>query len=137
MLALAELEDSLRSTFFRDYLLDLEIMDFLPDDVSFDWRGLMRDAIAPALLISPHLSSGSIARRCDEMLEIYQDASSLVYQCELEIHEIRRYLEAVQLRYLQQLFLCATLQSMGVSGGPARWLIQEIKDRRQSVEGFS
>jgi hypothetical protein len=36
-LALAELVDSLQSTFFRDYPLDLEILDFLPEDISFDW----------------------------------------------------------------------------------------------------
>jgi hypothetical protein len=90
----------------------------------------MQDAIAPSLLIVPHLSSDSIAERCDEMLEIYQDVSSLVYQCKLEIHEIRRHLEAARLHYLQHLSLCATLRSMGVSGEPARWLVQEIEDRR-------
>jgi hypothetical protein len=78
-LALAELADSLQGTFFRDYPLDLEILGFLPDDISFDWYGLMRDAIAPSLLIAPHLESGFISRRCDELLRAYQDASSLVY----------------------------------------------------------
>jgi hypothetical protein len=60
-----------------------------------------------------------------------------VYQHELEIHELRRHLEAARLRYLQQLSSCATLRSMGVSGGPARLLVQELKDRRSSIEGFS
>jgi hypothetical protein len=35
-LALTELEASLQSIFFRDYLLDLEILDFLLEDISFD-----------------------------------------------------------------------------------------------------
>jgi hypothetical protein len=118
-LALTELADSLRDTFFRDYPLDLEILDFLPGDVSLDWHGLMRDAIAPALLTAPHLSSGFISRRCEELLRAYQDASSLVYQHELEVHVLRRHLEVSRLRYLQQLSSCATLRSMRVSGGPA------------------
>jgi hypothetical protein len=83
----------------------------------------MRDAIAPALLIAPHLESGFISRRCEELLRAYQDASSLVYQHELEVHELRRHLEAARLRYLQLLSSCATLRSMGVSGGPARLLL--------------
>jgi hypothetical protein len=61
-LTLAELADSLRDTFFGDYQLDFEILGFLPDGFSFDWYGLMRDAIAPALLIAPHLESGFISR---------------------------------------------------------------------------
>jgi hypothetical protein len=129
--------DSLQGTFFRDYPLGLEILDFLPEDISFDWYRLMRDAIAPALLIVPHLESGFISRRCEELLRAYQDASSLVYQYELEIHELRRHLEATRLRYLQQLSSCATLRSMGVSGGPARLLVQGLEDHRSSIEGFS
>jgi hypothetical protein len=35
-LTLMRLEDSLQDTFFRDYLLDLKILDFLPEGVSFD-----------------------------------------------------------------------------------------------------
>jgi hypothetical protein len=136
-LALTELEDSLRGTFFRDYPLDLKVLDFLPEDVSFGWHGLMQDVVAPALLIAPHLSSGLVVRRYEELLRIYQDASSLVYQCELEIHEIHRHLEAARLYYLQQLSSCVTLRSMGVSGRPARLLMQETEDRRQSVESFS
>jgi hypothetical protein len=136
-LALAELVDSLQGTFFRDYPLGLEILDFLPEDISFDWYRLMRDAIAPALLIAPHLESGLISRRCEELLRAYQDASSLVYQYELEVHELRRHLEATRLRYLQQLSSCATLRSMGVSGGPARLLVQELEDHRSSIEVFS
>jgi hypothetical protein len=124
---LAELTDSLQGTFFRDYRLDLEILDFLPEDVSFDWYGLMRDAITPALLTAPHLSSGFISRRCEELLRAYQDASSLVYQHELEIHELRRHLEAARLRYLQHLSSCATLRSIRVSGEPARLLMQELE----------
>jgi hypothetical protein len=115
---LAELADSLQGTSFRDYPLDLEILGLLPEDVPFDWYKLMRDAIAPALLIAPHLESGFISRRCEELLRAYQDASSLVYQHELEVHELRRHLEAARLRYLQQLSSCVTLRSMGVSGGP-------------------
>jgi hypothetical protein len=88
-LALTELADSLRDTFFGDYPLDFEILDSLPDDFSFDWYGLMRDVIAPALLTAPHLESTFISRRCEELLGAYQDASSLVYQHELEIHELR------------------------------------------------
>jgi hypothetical protein len=114
-LALAELADSLQGTFFRDYPLGLEILDFLPEDISFDWYRLMRDAIAPALLTVPYL----------------------VYHHELEVHELRRHLEAARLCYLQQLSSCATLRSMGVSGGPAGLLVQELEDRRSSIEGFS
>jgi hypothetical protein len=136
-LALAGLADSLQGTFFRDYPLDFEILDFLPADISFDWYRLMRDAIAPALLTVPYLSSGFVSRRCEELLRAYQDASSLVYQHELEIHELRRHLEAARLCYLQQLSSCATLRSMGVSGGPARLLVQELEDRRLSFESFS
>jgi hypothetical protein len=136
-LALAELTDSLRGTFFRDYPLGLEILDFLPEDISFDWYRLMRDAIVPALLTVPYLSSGFVSRRCEELLRAYQDASSLVYQHELEIHELRRHLEVTRLCYLQQLSSCATLRSMGVSGGPARLLVQELEDRMLSIEGFS
>jgi hypothetical protein len=136
-LALAELTDSLRSTFFRDYPLGLEILDFLPEDISFDWYRLMRDAIVPALLTVPYLSSGFVSRRCEELLRAYQDTSSLVYQHELEIHELRRHLEVARLCYLQQLSSCATLRSMGVSGGPARLLVQELEDRMLSIEGFS
>jgi hypothetical protein len=135
-LTLAELADSLQSTFFRDYPLGLEILDFLPEDISFDWYRLMQDAIAPALLTVPYLSSGFISGRCEELLRAYQDASSLVYQHELEIHELRRHLEAARLCYLQQLSFCATLRSMGVSGGPARLFVQELEDRRSSVDGF-
>jgi hypothetical protein len=72
-LALAELADSLQGTFFRDYPLDLEILDFLLEDISFDWYGLMWDAIAPALLTAPHLSSGFVSRRCEELLRAYHD----------------------------------------------------------------
>jgi hypothetical protein len=122
-LALAELTNSLQGTFFRDYPLDLEILDFLPEDVSFDWYGLMRDAIAPALRTAPHLESGFVFRRCEELLRAYQDASSLVYQHELEVHELRMHLEAARLHYLQQLSSCTTLRSMGVSDGPARLLV--------------
>jgi hypothetical protein len=136
-LALAELADALRDTFFGDYPLDFEILDSLPDDFSFDWYRLMRDTIAPALLVAPHLESTFISRRCEELLGAYQDASSLVYQYELEIHELRRHLEAARLRYLQWLSSCATLRSMGVSGGPARLLVQELEDHRLSIEGFS
>jgi hypothetical protein len=100
-LVLTELADSIRDIFFRDYSLDLEILDFLPEDVSFDWHRLMRDIIAPTLLIAPHLSSDSISKRCEELLRIYQDASSLVYQHELEVHNLRGHLEATRLRYLQ------------------------------------
>jgi hypothetical protein len=135
-LALAKLADSLRDTFFGDYPLDFEILGFLPDDFSFDWYRLMRDTIAPALLIAPHLESGFISRRCEELLEAYQDASSLIYQHELEIYELRRHLETARLRYLQRLSSCATLRSMGVSGGPARLLVQELEDCRLSIEGF-
>jgi hypothetical protein len=95
-LALTELADSLQSTFFRDYPLGLEILDFLPEDISFDWYRLMRDAIAPALLTAPYLSSGFVSERCEELLRAYQDASSLVYQHELD-HELRRHLEAARL----------------------------------------
>jgi hypothetical protein len=35
-LTLMRLEDSLQDTFFRDYPLDLEILDFLPEGLSFD-----------------------------------------------------------------------------------------------------
>jgi hypothetical protein len=119
-LALTELEDSLQSTLFRDYPLDLEVLDFFLKDVSFDWRGLMRDVVTPTLPIAPYLSSGPIARRCEEMLRIYQDVSSLVYQCELEIHEIHRHLEAARLRYCSLVYQC----------GPARLLVQEVEDRR-------
>jgi hypothetical protein len=136
-LALAELADSLQGIFFRDYPLGLEILDFLPEDISFDWYRLMRDAIAPALLTVPYLSSSFVSGRCEELLRAYQDASSLVYQHELEVHELRRHLEAARLCYLQQLSSCATLRSMGVSGGPARLLVQELEDRRLSIEGFS
>jgi hypothetical protein len=136
-LALAELADVLRDTFIGHYPLDFEILDSLPDDFSFDWYRLMRDTIAPALLVAPHLESTFISRRCEELLGAYQDASSLVYQYELEIHELRRHLEAARLRYLQRLSSCATLRSMGVSGGPARLLVQELEDHRLSVEGFS
>jgi hypothetical protein len=136
-LALAELADSLQGTFFRDYPLDLEILGFFPEDISFDWYGLMRDTIAPALLIAPHFESGFISRRCEELLRAYQDASSLVYQHELEVHEMRRHLEVARLCYLHQLSSYATLHSMRVSGGPARLLVQELKDRRLSIEGFS
>jgi hypothetical protein len=122
-LALAELVDSLRGTFFEDYPLDFEILGFLPDDVSFDWYGLIRDVIAPTLLIAPHLESALISRRCEELLRAYQDASSLVYQHELEVHELHRHLEAARLRYLQQLSSCATLCSMGVSDRPARLFV--------------
>jgi hypothetical protein len=115
-LALAELTDSLQGTFFRDYPLGLEILDFLPEDISFDWYRLMRDAIAPALLTVPYLSSGFISGRCEELLRAYQDASSLVYQYELEIHELRRDLEASRLRYLQQLSSCATLRPTACAG---------------------
>jgi hypothetical protein len=83
----------------------------------------MRDTIAPALLIVPHLASGSVSRRCEEMLRVYQDASSLVYQHELEVHELRKHLKASRLCNLQQLSSCATLRSMGVSGRPARLLV--------------
>jgi hypothetical protein len=134
---LSDLVDSLQGTFFRDYPLDLEILDFLSVDIPFDWYGLMRDTIAPALLIAPHLENGFIFRRCEELLRAYQDASSLVYQYELEIHELRMHLEAARLRYLQQLSSCATLRSMRVSGGSARLLVQELKDHRSSIEGFS
>jgi hypothetical protein len=127
-LALAELADSLRGTFFGDYPLDFEILGFLPDDFSFDWYGLTRDVIAPALLIAPHLQSVFIFRRCEELLRAYQDASSLVYQHELEVYELRRHLEVARLHYLQQLSSCATLRSMGVSGGPARLFVQELED---------
>jgi hypothetical protein len=96
----------------------------------------MRDAIAPALLIAPHLSSSFVSGRCEELLRAYQDASSLVYQHELGVHELRRHLKAARLRYLQQLSSYATLCSMGVSGGPARLLVQELEDRRLSIEGF-
>jgi hypothetical protein len=109
----------------------------LPEDVSFDWYRLMRDAIAPALLIAPHLESGFISGRCEELLRAYQDASSLVYQYKLEVHELRRHLEAARLYYLQQLSSYATLRSMRVSSGPARLLVQELEDRRLSIEGFS
>jgi hypothetical protein len=126
-----------QGTFFRDYTLNLEILEFLPEDIPFDWYGLMRDAIAPALLTAPHLESSFISRRCEELLRAYQDASSLVYQHELEVHELRSHLEAARLRYLQQLSSCATLRSMGVNGGPARLLVQELEDRRLSIEGFS
>jgi hypothetical protein len=136
-LTLADLADSLRDTFFRDYLLDIEILDFLLEDVSFDWHGLMRDAIAPALLTAPHLSSGFVSRRCDELLRAYQDVSYLVYQHELEVHDLRRRLEADRLRYLQQISSCATLCSIRVSGEPARLLVQELEDHRLSIEGFS
>jgi hypothetical protein len=78
-LALTELVGSLPGTFFRDYLLDLEILGLLLEDISFDWYILMRDAIALALLTAPHLESGFISRRCEELLRAYQDASSLVY----------------------------------------------------------
>jgi hypothetical protein len=93
-LTLHELANSLQGTFFRDYPLDLEILAFLPEDISFDWYMLMRDAIAPALLIAPQIESGFISRRCEELLSTYQDASSLVYQHELEVHELRRHLKA-------------------------------------------
>jgi hypothetical protein len=136
-LALAELADSLQGTFFRYYSLDFEILGFLPTDISFDWYRLMQDVIAPALLTVSHLESDFISRRCEELLRAYQDASSLVYQHELEVHELRRHLEAARLRYLQQLFSCATLRSMGVSGEPARLLVQELEDHRSSIEGFS
>jgi hypothetical protein len=115
-LALAELADSLQSTFFWDYSLDLEILDFLPEDVLFDWYGLMRDAISPALLTAPHLESGFVSTRCEELLRAYLDARSLVYQHELEVHELHRHLEAARLRYLRQPSSCETLSSMGVSG---------------------
>jgi hypothetical protein len=97
-LSLIELADSLWDTFFQDYPLDLEILIFLPYDVSFDWHGLMGDTIAPALLITPHLLSGFVSRRCEELLRAYQNVSSLVYQHELEVHELRR---PARLRYLQ------------------------------------
>jgi hypothetical protein len=97
----------------------------------------MRDIIAPALLITPHLESTFISRRCEELLRAYQDANSLVYQHELEIHELLRHLEVARLRYLQQLSSCATLRSMGVSSRPARLLVQELEDCRLSIEGFS
>jgi hypothetical protein len=129
-LALAELTDALRDTFFGDYPLDFEILDSLPDDFSFDWYRLMRDTIAPALLVAPHLESTFISRRCEELLEAYQDASSLVY------HELRRHLEAARLRYLQRLSSCATLRSMGVSGGSARLLVQELEDHRSRICRF-
>jgi hypothetical protein len=92
-LALAELADSLQGTFFRDYPLGLEILDFLPEYISFDWYRLMQDAIAPALLTVPYLLSGFVSGRCEELLRAYQDASSLVYLHELEVHELRRHLE--------------------------------------------
>jgi hypothetical protein len=136
-LALAKLVDSLRGTFFRDYPLNLEILSLLPDDTSFDWYRLMRDTIASALLIASHLESRFISERCEELLRTYQDASSLVYQHELEVHELRKYLEAARHRYLQQLSSCATLRSMGVSDRPARLLVQELEDHRSSIEGFS
>jgi hypothetical protein len=98
---------------------------------------MMRDVIAPALLIATHLESGFVSRRCEELLRAYKDTSSLVYKHELEVHELRRPLEAARLRYLQQLLSCATLCSMGVSGGPTRLLVQESEDRRSSIEGFS
>jgi hypothetical protein len=60
-----------------------------------------------------------------------------VYQHQLEIHELCRHLEGARLRYLQQLSSCATLRSMGVSSGPALLLVQELEDRRSSIEGFS
>jgi hypothetical protein len=78
-LTLTELADSLQGTFFRDYPLDLEILDFLPENVSFDWYGLTHDDITPALLTASHLSSGFISRMCDELLRAYQDVSSLMY----------------------------------------------------------
>jgi hypothetical protein len=136
-LALTELEDSLQGTFFRDYSLDLKILNFLLEDVSFDWHGLMRDAITPALLITPHLLSGPISRRCEKKLRIYQDVSFLLYQCELEIHKIRKHLEAARPRYFQQLSSCVILRSMGVNGGPARLLVKDTEERRLSVEDFS
>jgi hypothetical protein len=71
------------------------------------------------------------------MLRAYQDESSLVYQHELEVHELRKHLEGARLRYLQKISSCATLRSLGVSGGPARLLVQELEDRRLSIEGFS
>jgi hypothetical protein len=86
---------------------------------------------------TPYLSSGFISGRCDELLRAYQDADSLVYQHELEVHELHRHLEAARLHYLQQLSSCATLRSMGVSGEPARLLVQELEDCRLSIEGFS
>jgi hypothetical protein len=88
-LALAELVSSLQGTFFRDYPLDLKILGLLPKDVSFDWYGLMRDAITSALLTAPHLESDFISRRCEELLRAYRDANTLVYQYELEVHELR------------------------------------------------
>jgi hypothetical protein len=54
----------------------------------------MWDVIAPGLFTAPHLSSGFISRRCEELLRAYQDAISLVYQHELEVHELHRHLEA-------------------------------------------
>jgi hypothetical protein len=78
-LALVELANSLQGIFFRDYPLDLEILDFLPEDIFFDWYGLMQDATVPALLTAPHLESDFIPRSCEELLRAYQDASSLVY----------------------------------------------------------
>jgi hypothetical protein len=50
----------------------------------------MRDAIALTILIAPYLESDFISRRCEELLRAYQDASSLVYQHELEVHELCR-----------------------------------------------
>jgi hypothetical protein len=67
-LALAELADSLQGTFFWDYPLGLAILGLLSEDVSFDWYGLMWDAIAPALLTAPYLESDFISRRCEELL---------------------------------------------------------------------
>jgi hypothetical protein len=68
-------------------------------------------------------------RRCGA-----REKGSHIYQHELEVN---KHLEAARLRYLQQLSSCATLHSMGVSGGPARLLVQELEDRKLSIEGFS
>jgi hypothetical protein len=135
-LALTELVAMLEGTFFRDYPLDIEVMDFLPEHIQYDWGTIMRDAIIPAVEGLSRLSGTYLSDRYREMIETYQVLTSQVYEIGLQIFELRRHFDAARFSFLQHLSLCAAMRALGVRGEPAERLAQESDSRRLLVEGL-
>jgi len=124
-LALTELVAMLEGTFFRDYPLDIEVMDFLPTHVQYDWDTIMRDAITPAVEGLSRLSGTYLSDRYREMIETYQVFASQVYEIELQMFELHRHFDAARFSLLRHLSLCAAMRALGVRGEPAERLARE------------
>jgi hypothetical protein len=135
-LAMTELIAMLEGTCFRDYPLDIEVMDFLPEHIQYDWSTIMRDAIIPAVEGLSRLSGTYLSDRYREMIETYQALASQVYAIELQMFELRRHFDAARFSFLQHLSLYAAMRALGVRGEPAERLTQESDSRRLLVESL-